>query len=97
MAIYTVNSDQVAASAARVTASGERIRAEVSAMMADLLGLQDSWGGVAQANFAECVTQWRATQAQVESALDAIGTQLAQAATVYADAEAQSVSLFASR
>ena len=97
MSMFVVDPEQVAASAARVTATGERIRAEVGIMMADLLALQGSWGGVASANFADCAAQWRATQAQVETALDAIGVQLATAAGVYADAEAQSAALFTGR
>lgn len=94
MATFSVNSDQVAASAARTVATGERIRAEVAAMMGDLVALQDTWGGVAAASFAECAAQWRVTQTQVEASLDAIATQLRTAATVYADAEAHSVALF---
>lgn len=95
MATYAVNSDQIASSSAHVVATGERIRAEVATMMLDLTGLQDTWGGVASAGFAECATQWRLTQAQVEAALDTIGGQLAHAAAVYADAEARSTAIFA--
>ena len=97
MAMYVVDPEQVAASAARVAATGERIRGEVAVMMADLVALQGSWGGVASANFSECATQWRTTQAQVDAALDAIGVQLATAAGVYADAESHSASLFLGR
>lgn len=94
MATYAVNSDQISASSAHVVATGERIRAEVATMMTELAGLQDTWGGVASAGFADCATQWRATQAQVESALDTIGAQLAQAAGIYAEAEARSTAIF---
>jgi len=94
MATYAVNSDEVAASATRAAAAGERIRTEVAAMMTDLQSLQDTWGGVASATFADCAAQWRTTQAQVEASLDAIAAQLGAAAGVYADAEAQSASLF---
>lgn len=97
MAIYAVNSEEVAASAARVGATGESIRQEVAVLMADLVALQGSWGGVASATFADCATQWRATQAQVETSLDHIAGQLATAARVYAEAEAQSTALFAGR
>ncbi|WP_043535849.1 WXG100 family type VII secretion target [Actinomyces polynesiensis] len=97
MAMFVVDPEQVAASAARVTGTGERIRGEVAAMMADLVSLQGSWAGVASANFTECTAQWRVTQAQVEAALDAIGAQLAVAAGTYADAESRSASLFLGR
>ncbi|WP_175957465.1 WXG100 family type VII secretion target [Schaalia sp. Marseille-Q2122] len=97
MATYTVDSELVASSAARVAASSETIRAEVASLMADLVNLQGTWAGAASASFSDCVTQWQATQAQVESALTAIGTQLGTAASVYAEAEAQSTALFAGR
>lgn len=97
MATYSVDSELVASSAARVAASSESIRAEVAALMADLINLQGTWAGSASAHFAECVSQWQATQTQVESALTAIGTQLNTAASVYAEAEAQSSALFAGR
>ncbi len=94
MATYAVNSDEVAASAARTAAAGERIRTEVAAMMTDLQNLQATWGGVASASFADCAAQWRITQAQVEASLDTIAAQLNSAASVYSEAEAQSASLF---
>ena len=92
--IYHVDSEQVAASAANVAATASAIRDQVAAMMANLLALQDTWGGVAAANFADCTSQWRITQAQVEASLDSISTQLATAASVYSEAEAQSMALF---
>lgn len=95
MPVYHVDSEQVAASAALVAASAESIRGEVAQMMANLLALQDSWGGVAQSSFAECAATWRATQAQVEAALEDIAARLGSAATVYSDAEAASTALFA--
>ena len=95
MATYNVDSDLVAASAANIGATAERIRTEVASMMADLLALQDTWTGVASANFAELTASWRATQTQVESSLESSSTQLSAAANVYADAESQTVSLFA--
>ncbi len=97
MATFAVNSDEVAASAARTSATGERIREEVAVMMTDLVSLQETWGGLASANFAECAAQWRATQSQVEASLDAIATQLASAARVYSDAETESAALFMGR
>ena len=95
MAMYAVDSSEVAAAAARVGATSAEIRERVAALMADLLALEGSWTGAAQANFQACVDGWRATQVRVEAALDAIGTQMNAAAEVYADAEARSASLFA--
>ncbi|MDC4232223.1 WXG100 family type VII secretion target [Actinomyces sp. B33] len=95
MAMYMVDSDQVAVVAARTAATADRIRVEVQAMLAELLALQGSWTGAASLSFQECVSQWRATQVQVETALEAIGSQMGLAANAYAEAEARSVSLFA--
>lgn len=95
MPAYHVDSEQVAASASLVAASAENLRGEVAQMMANLLALQDSWGGIAQASFAECAATWRQTQAQVEAALDDIATRLGSAAATYSEAEAASAALFA--
>lgn len=95
MATFMVDSESIAAAAVRVGASSASLRTEVSAMMAELLALQSSWSGAASTQFTDCISQWQSVQAQVESALDSIGTQLHMASSVYADAEAQSASLFA--
>lgn len=95
MATYMVDSAQIAESAAQVGATGEAIRTEVQVMLANLEALQGTWGGVAAAAFAECADQWRLTQAQVEETLDLIAQRLASASHVYAQAEDQSLGLFA--
>lgn len=95
MAIYAVDSNEVSAAAARVTAISADIRSQVQALMSDLIALESSWTGAASLNFRSCVDQWGATQIRVESALDTIGTQMNTAASVYADAEARSAALFA--
>ncbi|WP_026459921.1 WXG100 family type VII secretion target [Schaalia suimastitidis] len=95
MAVFSVDSQRVAASAAHVSTTAERIRQEVATMMADLLDLQASWQGVAQASCASAVEQWQATQVYVEQALDTISVQLHSAAQTYSEAEAHTASLFA--
>nr|WP_022867450.1 WXG100 family type VII secretion target [Schaalia vaccimaxillae] len=94
MAMYAVDSHQVSLSAARVAATADRIRSEVGAMLAELMALQETWTGVAHANFSGTVSQWQATQAQVEASLTSISSQMHMAANVYAEAEAQSSALF---
>lgn len=94
MAIYAVDSNEVSAAAARVNAISADIRAQVQALMSDLIALEGSWTGAASSNFRTCVDQWGATQIRVEAALDAIGTQMNAAAAVYAEAEARSAALF---
>lgn len=95
MAMYAVDSQEVAATAGRVSAISSDIRSQVQALMSDLMALEGSWTGAAQTNFRACVDQWRATQVRVESALDTISAQMNTAATVYAEAEARSAALFA--
>ncbi len=95
MATFMVDSESIVSAGQRVAASSANLRAEVSALMGELVALHSSWNGTASAQFSECITQWQGVQAQVEAALDNIGTQLHRAASVYSDAEAQSAALFA--
>lgn len=95
MAMYTIDSAEVAAASARVSAISAEIRSRVGALMADLLALEGSWTGAAQAGFRACAEEWRATQARVEESLDSIGARMGEAARVYEDAEARSAALFA--
>ena len=46
--------------------------------------------------FTAVAEQWRAAQQQMEASLESIQRSLAQASTVYADAEIQASRLFAS-
>lgn len=94
MATFMVDSEQIAGAAARVAQSSHVIRSEVTALMAELVALQNTWGGAASSQFADCATQWQSVHTQVENALDNIGQQLSAASAVYADAEAQSMALF---
>ena len=96
MAYFMVDSDRVAGAATGVEATAQRIRTDVAAMMSDLVDLQNSWTGVAGQACAQLVAHWQTTQAQVEASLESIAQQLHMAASLYSDAEAQSLSLFAS-
>lgn len=91
---YQVDSEQLNVASGAVAASVTSVRAEVAAMMRNLDVLQGTWTGGAATAFSGTVTQWRAAQAQVEGALDAIQTALAQAAQTYADAELAATRLF---
>lgn len=95
MTAYAVDAEQVSAASAQACATASTIRTEVDTLMSQLLALQDSWMGGAQANFQATITQWQGIQAQTHDALDSISTQLQAAATTYADAEAHSSALFA--
>ena len=95
MTAYAVDAEQVSAASAQACATASTIRTEVDTLMSQLLALQDSWTGGAQANFQATITQWQGIQAQTHDALDSISPQLQAAATTYADAEAHSSALFA--
>lgn len=91
---YQVDSEQMNAASGAVAASVTTVRTEVTAMMRNLDALQGTWTGGAAAAFSGTVTQWRAAQTQVETALDAIQAALAQAAQTYADAELAATRMF---
>ncbi len=91
---FQVDTDRIAAAAGDVARISAEIEGQVAVMMARLTGLQDAWTGSASAQFQGVVGQWRGTQQQVRSSLDAIGQVLGAAGTQYAEAEAQAVRLF---
>ncbi len=95
MAQYHVDSERIQSSSAAVSASIGQIRQAVDGMYANLNALQDAWSGTAAAQFASVTTQWRTAQQQMEASLESIQTALAQASSVYADAEMQASRLFA--
>ena len=91
---YEVDSAQVAQAGAAAGSSVAVIRGEVAALLRHLTQLQDSWrGGAAQA-FGGVLTEWSATQRQVESSLDRITQALSAAAQQYDVAEQQAARLF---
>ena len=94
MSRYEVDSAQVAQAAAGVQARTAAVRAEVSALQRQLTELQASWRGTAATAFTGVMTEWSATQARVEQALDHITTALQAAAQTYAEAESQASRLF---
>ncbi len=94
MTQYHVNAADIAQAGSRATASAAAIRAEVAAMLANLTGLEATWQGGASHAFAALLSEWRAAQAQLEHALDAISTGLARAATEYDFAESSAMRLF---
>lgn len=94
MSRYEVDSALVAQAGGAAAASVTAIRTEVGALLRHLTDLQGAWRGAAAAAFADVVTDWSATQQQVEDGLDRIQQALAGAARTYADAEAQASRLF---
>ena len=92
--LYHVDAAEVSMAAGRAAASAETIRAEVAGLIAHLEGLRGSWQGGAAVAFSAMLMQWRTAQAQLELALDGMGTGLAQAASQYDAAEQSAARLF---
>jgi WXG100 family type VII secretion target len=94
MANYQVDSDQIATSSAAVNSSVSSIRTAVNGMYANISQLQTVWHGAAATKFSSVADQWRSAQTQMEQSLEAIQNALAQASTLYSDAETQASRLF---
>lgn len=94
MSVFHVDIAEVSRTSALVHASVESVRSEVASLMANLSALEASWSGQAALQFHQLTQEWQATQAQVETALDEIGSRLQIAANQYAQAEAQATGLF---
>lgn len=94
MSKFEVDSAQVQAASAKVSASTTAIRSEVAAMMRHLTELQGSWSGSAATAFAGIMKDWSATQRRVEDSLDQVTKALGTAAKSYADAEQHASRLF---
>lgn len=92
---FEVDSAQVAQAAGAARVSGAAIHAEVAAMLRHLTELQACWRGGAASSFEGLLAEWRATQVQVETALEHISLALDGAARQYADAETAATRLFA--
>ncbi len=94
MTQYHVDAAQIAHASAFAARSAQSIRTEVATMLAQLQALEASWQGGAASGFTSVVQQWRATQAQVDTALDQIAQSLSTAAQHYQDAEDVAARMF---
>ncbi|WP_154605034.1 WXG100 family type VII secretion target [Arthrobacter sp. AQ5-05] len=97
MAIFNVNSDDLAIKSTAVKASVDLIRMEVDAMKRNLLDLQGTWTGSAATNFQALLQEWHATQIRVEASLESINSALSMAATQYSQAEDANTRMFTAR
>ncbi|MFM9877442.1 MAG: WXG100 family type VII secretion target [Rhodoglobus sp.] len=95
MTRYQVDSEAVLQATGAVRTSISRIQAEVAGLHGQLSTLEGSWTGAAATAFSSVVTDWKATQQQVEQNLAAINQALTQAAQQYADIESANTRLFA--
>ncbi|HEU5222335.1 MAG TPA: WXG100 family type VII secretion target [Candidatus Lumbricidophila sp.] len=94
MSMFSVDAAQVHSATQSAQATIGRIQGEVSALLAQLTGLESSWTGQAASAFQGAVQQWKATQAQVEQSLASLSHALGVAGTQYVDAELANARLF---
>lgn len=95
MAQYQVDSQRIQSASAAVNASVASIREAVNGMYVNLNALAEVWTGSAASQFSSVAANWRSAQQQMELSLDAIQRALAQASSVYEEAELQASRLFA--
>ncbi|WP_022889905.1 WXG100 family type VII secretion target [Agromyces italicus] len=94
MTSFHVDAEQVAAATQTAQGTIGRIQSDVQALLSQLTGLQSSWSGQASSAFQGAVSDWRATQLQVEQSLIGLSRALGTAAAQYADAEQANARLF---
>lgn len=94
MAQFVVDSDVIAAKSAAARAQVESIVAEVNGMTASLQDLQGSWSGSASVNFQGVLSNWRATQRQVEESIAQINEALSKAGLNYSETESANAAMF---
>lgn len=97
MAKFTVDAEAVFAAQSSVAATITRIQADAAALMAQLTGLQGSWGGEASTAFQTVAADWRSVQQRVEESITAINAALGAAGRQYLEVEQTNARLFALR
>ncbi len=94
MAVFSIDSDAVAAATGAIRATSGRIESDTATLSAQLTQLQSSWTGGASVAFQGVVERWRAAAREVESALTDIGTALDTAGQQYLQAESAAAGMF---
>ncbi|MDQ4503191.1 WXG100 family type VII secretion target [Sinomonas sp. ASV322] len=94
MAVLKADTERMSASANKVAATVERVRAEARSLCLDLELLAECWQGEAATSFQAVIAQWNHAEAQVETSLDSIGVALQHASVGYQDVEGRNALLF---
>ena len=94
MAIFQIDTGDLMAKSGTVEATLSRIQSDVNSMEGQLRQLQETWKGSASGAFQEVLTQWRATQLQVEQSLASVHQAMAAASTHYEDTELANAKMF---
>jgi early secretory antigenic target protein ESAT-6 len=97
MAKFTVDAEAVFAAQTSVASTITRIQSDAAALMAQLTGLQGSWGGDASVAFQTVAADWRAVQQRVEESIGAINAALGAAGRQYLEVEQANARMFALR
>ncbi|MDO5493883.1 MAG: WXG100 family type VII secretion target [Nesterenkonia sp.] len=94
MAILQIDTSDLMAKSQTVEGTLGRIQTDVNSMEGQLRQLQDSWKGSAAVAFQDVLTQWRATQAQVEQSLASVRQAMAAASSQYEETESANTRMF---
>jgi len=91
---FQVDTERIQTASGDIARISREIEGQVAHMLGRLTALQDAWKGGAATQFQGVVSQWQATQRQVQSSLDSIGQVLGAAGVSYAETEAQNMRMF---
>ncbi|MEL5992435.1 WXG100 family type VII secretion target [Microbacterium phosphatis] len=94
MAVFTVDTEAIAAANGQALAGVEQLRLDVSTLSAQLAPLETAWTGASAAAFQGELARWKSIQQQVEQVLDGLGRALGAAGMQYADAERVTSGMF---
>ncbi|WP_022873605.1 WXG100 family type VII secretion target [Nesterenkonia alba] len=94
MAVFQIDTGDLLAKSQNVEATLSRIQSDVNSMEAQLRQLQETWKGSASVAFQDVLTQWRATQAQVEQSLASVRQAMAAASSQYEETEMANTRMF---
>lgn len=84
---FAVDTARIAAASGDIDRIAGSIEAEVRAMMAKLVSLQDCWQGSASARFQTVMQDWKATEERVNASLQQVSTTLRVTGQDYAQVE----------
>jgi len=94
MAIFSVDSDNLAATTQSVQHAALRIQGDTAAMVGQLTHLQSTWTGGASVAFQQVVENWRMIQRSVDEQLAMLALALGSAGRQYAETEHATTSMF---
>lgn len=94
MSVFQIDTSDLLSKSQAVESTITRIQTDVGSMEMQLRQLQDSWKGSASLAFQDVITQWKATQVQVEQSLSSIRQAMAAASIQYDEAETANTQLF---